>query len=114
MYDIPKDCFRVGYARSCITPTEPVPLGGYGNVLTRYCDSVLIDIYTTCIAFTDEQDNTVLLFHNDLGSSGEEITIPIRKAVSKATGVPENHIHLAPTHSHSAPAYTAPVPEAQR
>lgn len=113
-YNLPKDCFRVGYSRHCITPTESVPLGGYGNVLTRYCDSVLIDLYTTCIAFTDEQDNTVLLFHNDLGGSGEEITVPIRQAVSLATGVPENHIHLAATHSHSAPAYTAHVPEAAR
>lgn len=113
-YNLPKDCFRVGYARQCITPTEPVPLGGYGNVLTRYCDSVLIDIYTTCIAFTDEEDNTVLLFHNDLGGSGEELSVPIRKAVSKATGIPQTHILIAATHSHSAPAYTAPVPEAAR
>lgn len=99
---------KVGFGRRCITPLEPVPLQGYGNVMTRISNNVLSDIYTTCIAFTDGQGVTVLLFHNDLTNSGEEISNPIRSAVCEATGVPVSHIMIAATHTHSAPACTQP------
>ena len=72
---------RVGYCRINITPFEPVPLAGYGNTSTRVSRNILSELYSTCIAFTDEADNTVLLFHNDLISSRLEISEPCRKAV---------------------------------
>ena len=95
---------KVGFGRQCITPLEPVPLQGYGNVMRRISNNVLSDLYTTCIAFTDAAGETVLLFHNDLTSSGEEICVPIRDAIHQATGIPISHILIAATHTHSAPA----------
>ena len=96
--------FSVGFARVCITPEESVPLGGYGNVMTRMSQNVLSDIFSICLCLSDGEE-TVLLFENDLIASGEEITVPIRRAVSEKTGLPVSHILIGATHSHSAPDY---------
>lgn len=96
---------QAGFGRCCITPEESVPLQGYGNVMRRMSNNVLSDLYTTCVAFTDAQGQTLLLFHNDLASSGEEISTPARQKISAATGIPTSHILVAATHTHSAPAY---------
>lgn len=100
-----KNLLRAGFGKVCITPEESMPLAGYGNVMFRMSQNVLSDIYSICIALSDEDDNTVLLFENDLINSGEEISDPIRDAVSAATGVPKSHVMVAATHTHSAPDY---------
>ena len=96
---------QVGFGRRCITPQESVPLGGYGNVMKRMSQNVLTDLFTTCVAMTDEQGRTLLLFYNDMMGSAIEVSMPWRVAVSQATGVPVDHIMMTATHSHSAPAY---------
>jgi len=95
--------FKVGYSRIDITPTESVPLAGYGNTAQRMSDRVLDPLYSTCTALTDADGTTVLLFHNDLIGSPTLITDPIRAAISAATGVPFDHIIIGSTHTHSAP-----------
>ena len=95
--------FRVGYGRVDITPyEESVPLAGYGNTSTRMSDGCADRLYTTCIAISDEDDNTVLLFTNDL-TSIDAVSDDIRDAISEATGVPREQIFFAATHTHSAP-----------
>ena len=93
----------VGYARVDITPTEPMPLAGYGNHFSRISQNILDPLYSTCMAFTGENGETVLLFHNDLITSPEEFSIPVRKAISESTGVPFSHILICATHNHSSP-----------
>lgn len=95
--------FQIGYSRADITPTESVPLAGYGNTSMRMSEKVLNPLLSSCVALTDEQNNTVLLFHNDLIGSPRLITDPIRKAVSEATGVPITNIIIGSTHTHSGP-----------
>ena len=97
--------FQVGFGRKCITPTESMPLGGYGNVMKRMSQNVLSDLYTTCVAMTDARGNTLLMFHNDILGSAMEVSMPWRQAVSAATGVDVEHIMVTATHTHSAPAY---------
>jgi len=94
---------RVGYARRCITPKESVPLGGYGNSAARMSVRVLSDIYATCIAFSDETDKPVLLFHNDLLNIVSQIFDPIRQAIADAAGISLVHVLVAATHTHSGP-----------
>ena len=96
----------VGYSRVCITPTESVPLGGYGNTSKRMSTSVARDLYTTCIAFTDENDQTILVVTNDLILSSAEWTGEARKSMSEATGVPVDNIIVSATHTHSGPDMT--------
>lgn len=46
--------FEVGFARVDIRPTEPQPLAGYGNTLTRMSVGSLDYLYCQCIAMKDE------------------------------------------------------------
>ena len=79
-------CFRVGFGRVNIIPRESVPLGGYGNTSKRLSLSVLSELYATCVAFSDSDGSTILLFHMDLISSAA--LNPAREAVAAATGIP--------------------------
>ena len=102
------NCFVVGYSRVNIMPTESVPMDGYGNTSMRMSKEegheAWDDLYSTCIAFTDADNNTVLLFQNDLLYAYGSITPQARAAVSQATGIPVERIMVAGTHTHSAPA----------
>jgi len=98
----PEAAFSVGYARENITPSKSVPLAGYGNVEKRMSNNTLDLLYATCVAISDTQDNTVLLISQDLVSSG--YYKEIRTLVNQATGVPEENIMLAATHTHSGPS----------
>jgi len=105
---------RVGYGKVDISPTEPVPLSGYGNGLERLSTSVTERLYASCIAMTDENDNTILIFHMDLGTTQHSIFAFIRKAISEEIGVPMGNIMVASTHNHSAPQLTTEYPSIER
>ena len=93
--------FQVGYARENITPSDPVPLGGYGQTDKRISTGYLDYLYATCIAITDAQDNTVLLISQDLISSAQYKNV--RDSINEATGIPQDQIMLCATHTHSGP-----------
>ena len=98
--------FQVGFGRVCITPTDPVPLGGYGNSSLRVSQTVDSDLYCTCIAFTGTNGQTALLMTCDLVVTWSEWADPARQAASEVTGVPVSHITVASTHTHEAPDHT--------
>ena len=56
---------KAGYAKKDITPTIPVPLGGYGNTHLRIHETVETPICAVCVAISDGE-NTALLYHLDL------------------------------------------------
>ena len=97
----PKKTFQVGFGRTDITPEDSVPLAGYGNTSKRMSTTLLDYLYATCLAITDPEGETVLLFSQDLVNSSQ--TERVRQTVSQVTGVPEDHIMVAATHTHSAP-----------
>ena len=92
-----------GYARTDITPTESVPLAGYGNTLKRMSQGVLDPMMATCIALTAPEGNTVLLFTLDIIYAHDTYAPETRKAISEKYGIPVEAIVLAGTHTHSAP-----------
>lgn len=96
----------VGYAKKDITPDFPVGLTGYGNEVNRLHEAVLDPIYGICLAMTDGNEQTVLLYSVDLLLVNEQVADAFCTAVAEATGVPEDHILLAATHNHSAPNVT--------
>ena len=108
--DDSKPALKVGYGRVDITPTESIPLGGYGNSDTRLSTGYLDPLYLTCIAFTDSDNNTILLFGQDLLGANAKWTKPARQAIASATGIPADHIAFSGTHTHSAPDSTAEHP----
>lgn len=99
---------RVGYARENVTPSYSIPLAGYGNTLTRMSTGFANYLYVTCVAVTDANDQTVLLFSCDLIGFADYYAAELRTAISAATGVPSENIMLACTHTHSGPdCYTS-------
>lgn len=101
--------FRVGYSRVNITPQEDVNMGGYGNTDRRLSNSVLSYMYLTCVAITDENDETLLLMPVDTGGVYDVWSVPGRELIAKATGVPYDNIIIGATHQHCSPdtSYTA-------
>jgi hypothetical protein len=92
---------KAGYAKADITPNYPVPLGGYGNTHLRIHESVDGRIFAVCVALSDGVQR-VLLYHLDLVYLTEENVAVCKKGISEATGIPEDHILLNVTHTHSA------------
>lgn len=101
--------FMVGYGRANVTPEVSVGLTGFGNASTRQSDNLLSYLYLTCIALTDADGNTVLLYGVDAATSDMDVTTSLRSAVEKATGVPGENIMISATHSHSVPEITDPI-----
>lgn len=94
---------KVGFGRADITPKESVPLRGYGNSSHRMSDNVLNPLAATCVAFTDVSGTTALVFTLDLTTATDFFPQRLQPAVSKATGVPTDHIFASCTHNHSSP-----------
>lgn len=93
--------FRVGYGRADMTPNIPMPLGGYGQSEKRIHTEVEEPLMATCVAITDEEDETVLLFSLDVINS--KYAVKMRAEVETQTGIPQDHMFMAATHTHSAP-----------
>jgi len=96
----------VGYGRVDISPEIGTPLDGYGNSLERPCTEVTERLYATCVAFTDQDGYTILLYHMDLGRSYTDSAPFWRAKISKETGIPTEQIMISATHVHSGPDLT--------
>lgn len=95
--------FKVGYARTNISPMAPVPLSGFGTNATRISERIMDELYASCLAFTDAEGNTALVYSLDLQRPQEEVIEEIRQAVTAATGMAGDKILLCSTHTHSTP-----------
>ncbi|MBO5318062.1 MAG: neutral/alkaline non-lysosomal ceramidase N-terminal domain-containing protein [Oscillospiraceae bacterium] len=96
--------FRVGYGSTVTTPEEDLYLMGYGNDTGRKSQGVLTDLYATCVAITDAQGSTVLLYGLDMMKMEGVLADAFIGAISEATGVPKDNILLSASHSHSTPS----------
>lgn len=94
----------VGFGRTDITPTSKIGLHGYGNVGERLSQGVYNRLYATCIAITDETDNTILLYTVDLIGLRPALMERFRPQVVEELGIPEGNIFAAGTHTHSGPS----------
>ena len=95
--------FCAGFARADITPTTPVPLAGYGNNALRVSQNVLDPLYCTCLALRDEAGETILIYQMDIVQIWINFGEQAFRTITRATGLPEDHILLNATHTHSAP-----------
>ena len=89
---------RVGYGRVCTTPKNPVALS---HTQQPTYSAVFEDVYVTCVAISDAQDNTLLLLTADLSHMTDTLKNGVLKQVSEATGVPQSNISFSVTHNHS-------------
>lgn len=99
---------KIGFGRTDITPLEPVPLAGYGNDLDRISQEIDYRLFGTCLAFADEQNAPVLVYHTDLCVPPyvlfKDWLLP---PIAEATGVPADRILVSCTHNHSGPSLDA-------
>ena len=94
--------YRVGFARVDITPTESVPLAGLGRSSQRMSRCVRDELYASCFAISDEQDNTVILMTTDNQEGPVRHADMVRAAVAPY-GIPADHVVVCGTHTHAAP-----------
>ena len=102
---------KLGYARIDITPTEPVPLRGYGNTSVRIHENVLDPLYATCLAFEDDKGEKALIFAMDLCSLMTTYVAEIQDDLCAAVGLPPERVLCSCTHNHSSPDLANPEQE---
>ncbi len=98
------DSLQVGFAREIVMPDGKAELDGTenGRIMTAFMDYLTV----TCVAVKGNNAETVLLYTMDRKDSSDSWTAPMRKAIAEATGIAEDHIMLAATHTHSAPKFS--------
>lgn len=106
-----KTNLKVGFGRRDLTPEYSVPLAGYGRTTQRMSQGWYSRLQATCVAITDEKDNTVLVYTTDLIRSIQPWTDEVRRRVTEATGVPGQAIMISAIHTHSAPDIGAEIKE---
>lgn len=94
----------VGFSRKDITPTGPIVLSGYGDDHARPCEGVLDHIWGSCLALSDPDGNTILLYSVDLCYINDMLTQQLQESVSNKTGIKPEHILIAATHTHAGPS----------
>jgi len=92
----------VGYSCVDVTPTDSVPLGGYGNSAERFSTSTGYPIHAVTVAFTDAEGETVLYVALDL-LLAYGFADTLRDALAKEFSLPKDHIMIHCDHNHSGP-----------
>ena len=93
----------VGYGKVNITPEDSVPLGGFGNTSQRMSTGFRTYLYATCIAITDAEGNTAIIYGMDLVSSNAGVFDTVRNSLSQEYGIPVTNIITSASHMHSGP-----------
>ena len=91
-----------GFGRVDITPEKYGPLGGYGDEPYRVCNHILDHTYATCVALTDANNETILLFSLDLLKASREVSLPAQARIAAELGIPEDRVVFSATHTHAA------------
>ena len=96
----PAPTLLVGYGRSAFTPKANVKLT---NQAQSTSTATYSDVYITCIALTDAEGDTVLLFTCDMIRCPDNMRISLLRDAQDATGVSAENMIFAVTHNHNGP-----------
>jgi len=102
-FDLKDGQLAVGYAKVNITPEDSVPLGGFGNTEKRMSTGFQTYLYATCVAITDAEGNSALMYGMDLVSTSAGIFATVRNSLSEEYGIPTSSIVFSASHMHSGP-----------
>lgn len=78
--------FLVGFGYGDITPTESVPLQGYGNHATRMSVDSLSKLYALALVVRDGDGNTAVVISADSASLGTSLCNDIRATSRRKRG----------------------------
>lgn len=93
----------VGAAQRDITPALGFPLAGYYH--ERLATGTLDPLYAKALVLRKGQ-HQVALVACDLTGIATDLTREVRRRACAVTGIPDAHIVLSATHSHTAPDYS--------
>ena len=102
----------VGYGRANITPRDekgkvmPLRLAGYPE--TRIANSILTDLYASCVAVRDAEGDTVLLYTVDHLHLHEEFIEKVQSAIKKDLKIDAKNVIITSSHTHAAPDIAYP------
>lgn len=94
--------WQAGAAKADITPTESVPLAGYGGK-TRMSQRVEHPIWLKALAFKDDAGATSVLVTADLVGLSDKMIAVIAKNALEKHGVMRERLILNTSHNHSCP-----------
>jgi hypothetical protein len=94
--------WQAGVAKVDITPTEPVPLAGYGGK-TRMSQRVEHPIWLKALALKDDSGATSVLVTADLVGLSDKMVAIITKAALEKHGIARERLILNTSHNHSCP-----------
>jgi len=94
--------WQAGAAKADITPTESVPLAGYGGK-TRMSQRVEHPIWLKALALKDDSGATSVLVTADLVGLSDKMITVIAKAALEKHGIPRERLILNTSHNHSCP-----------
>lgn len=89
-----------GFARVNITPPLGIPLIGSKG---RPSGAILDDLYARAMVLREGNTTIALISVDLLYTPLDEITSPVRRRICEKTGIPETHVMICATHTHSGP-----------
>ena len=101
---------QAGFARVDITPELGVSIDGY--YVPRKAERILDALEANCLVLGCDEHKVVLLSLDNMGIV-QKALLPMRQAISEATGLPLEAIYIHTTHTHTAGAIT-PKPENEK
>ncbi len=102
--EVPK--IKVGLGEAVVTPPVGTPMAGYdrrGKVSTGVHD----DLHARSLLIEGEDGTSVILMTVSVINVGRKNLEDIREGIHRQTGIPESHIVISSTHTHSGPAIDA-------
>jgi len=94
--------WQAGVAKADITPTESVPLAGYGGK-TRMSQNIVHSIWLKAIALRDEQGEISVLVTADLVGLSEKMVAKITESALDKYKIKRDRLILNTSHNHSCP-----------
>jgi len=94
---------EAGVAKVDITPPVGVELCGYGLYLNRKSTNIRDRLYSKALVLSDGI-RRIAIVANDLIGLNRKTTRLVRSLVTEETGIPEDHVLLACSHTHHGPA----------
>ena len=99
------DDLRIGASSVKITPPLGIPLAG--QYFERGATAIHDDLFAKTLVI-EKDGEKVAIVSCDLVDIGTEIVPAVRRMASKSTSIPEDHIMISATHSHTGPVIPSP------
>lgn len=95
---------KAGTARTDITPPEGIAHAGWGAQTHQRAEGVDMPLFCTALYVCDEAGDTeIVMLDIDDGIISVERDRELRAAITRDCGIPQDHIRISYTHTHSGP-----------